>query len=196
MEVKNKKSYSFLFGLYLGDGWVVKAKNKNSWELRYSLDLKYPGIILEVENEILNLFGIPARLQERPGCVNLKVTISKYIDWFPQHGVGYKHSRLIELSPFQKEIVEQYPEEFIRGLITSDGSIGYGYTNPSYKDKLYKTYTFSNRSFDIFLLFIWSLSLVGIIKQFPTFYDNRIYKITIRDKHSVSILEKIIFNKT
>jgi hypothetical protein len=46
-------------------------------------------------------------------------------DWavlFPQHGPGKKHERKIELVAWQLEITHRYTQEFIRGLVHSDGS--------------------------------------------------------------------------
>lgn len=40
---------------------------------------------------------------------------------FPQHGPGKKHHRPIRLKPWQEDLVNQATEEFIRGLIDSDG---------------------------------------------------------------------------
>jgi hypothetical protein len=40
---------------------------------------------------------------------------------FPQHGSGRKHLRPIVLEPWQRGIVEQHPEDFIRGCLDSDG---------------------------------------------------------------------------
>ncbi len=40
---------------------------------------------------------------------------------FPQDGPGKKHERPIALEPWQQEIVDAHPWEFIRGLIHSDG---------------------------------------------------------------------------
>jgi hypothetical protein len=190
MEIKHKSVYSFLLGLYLGDGWIWKVADKESYELRVSLDHKYPNIIIESIEAIEKLFNKPCRLQDREGCVNLKVTITEFMFMFPQYGIGHKHERDVSLVDFQMDIVSDYPCDFLKGLLYSDGSIGYSYTNPAYKDKLYKTYTFSNKSYDIFKMFIDTLSMIGIKKQMPAFYNDRLYKITIRDKASVAILEE------
>lgn len=40
---------------------------------------------------------------------------------FPQHGPGRKHERPIVLEHWQREIVEQHPGPFLRGLFHSDG---------------------------------------------------------------------------
>ncbi len=40
---------------------------------------------------------------------------------FPQHGPGRKHERRIELAPWQREIVDEFPQELVCGLLHSDG---------------------------------------------------------------------------
>jgi hypothetical protein len=39
---------------------------------------------------------------------------------FPQHGPGRKHDRPIVLEPWQREIVDSFPRELLRGLLDSD----------------------------------------------------------------------------
>ena len=77
---------------------------------------------------------------------------------FPQHGPGRKHERKIALECWQQEIVERHPDEFVRGLIHSDGCR----TVNRFKTKLpsgrvaeyaYARYFFSNLSEDIRGLF-------------------------------------------
>ena len=40
---------------------------------------------------------------------------------FPQHGPGRKHERKLELEPWQRELVEAHPADFLRGLFHSHG---------------------------------------------------------------------------
>jgi hypothetical protein len=60
----------------------------------------------------------------------------------PQHGPGRKHLRPIQLQPWQEALIEGATEEFVRGLIDSDGcrvvandrgvrSVRYHFSNPS-----------------------------------------------------------------
>jgi hypothetical protein len=41
---------------------------------------------------------------------------------FPQHGPGRKHRRPIVLEPWQRDIVERHPWEFIRGCLDPTGA--------------------------------------------------------------------------
>jgi hypothetical protein len=75
---------------------------------------------------------------------------------FPQCGPGAKHTRPILLRPWQEKLaLVDHPEQFVRGLIHSDGWRG---NNPvrgaSGKRYVYTRYQFSNRSPDIRDLFV------------------------------------------
>jgi hypothetical protein len=77
---------------------------------------------------------------------------------FPQHGPGRKHTRRIALEPWQRDVVAQYPEEFARGCIESDGSRHRRIVN----GKNYPAYNFVNNSEDILRLFTSACDLFGI----------------------------------
>ena len=52
------------------------------------------------------------------------VVASTWRQWpclFPQHAPGRKHHRKIELVDWQREIVDEKPGPFLRGLIHTDG---------------------------------------------------------------------------
>ena len=73
---------------------------------------------------------------------------------FPQHGPGRKHHRRIELAGWQREIVDRFPREFLRGLLHSDGCRTVNrFTTllPSGRiaEYAYPRWFFSNRSADI-----------------------------------------------
>lgn len=85
---------------------------------------------------------------------------------FPQHGPGKKHERVIALEPWQQEIVDTHPWEFIRGLIHSDGCrITNGTTRlvaGEHKRYEYPRYFFTNLSGHIIRLFTDTLDQVGV----------------------------------
>jgi hypothetical protein len=76
----------------------------------------------------------------------------------PQHGPGMKHLRSIVLADWQEQIVDDFPREFLRGLIHSDGSRHLNTVN----GKGYPRYMFSNRSADILALFSAACDRVGV----------------------------------
>ena len=85
---------------------------------------------------------------------------------FPQHGPGRKHTRKIALEAWQQEIVDEFTEEFVRGLIHSDGCRATNRVRrglPS-GDRWYEypRYFFTNASDDIRKLFTDALNRLGI----------------------------------
>lgn len=125
----DQEAYSYLLGLYLGDGCITRCP-KDVYRLEIALDAKYPLIISECAAAISN--------QRQEGV--MKVGVREYPTWvvlqahwkhwpclFPQHGRGKKHLRKIELRAWQNDIVAAYPQHLIRGLIHSDGC---RFTNP------------------------------------------------------------------
>ena len=55
------------------------------------------------------------------GCTYVQSWWKHWPCVFPQHGAGRKHERPIVLEPWQRELVEQHPGRFLRGLFHSDG---------------------------------------------------------------------------
>ncbi len=137
------KDYCYLLGLYLGDGCISKKMNR-VWKLRISLDKKYPGIIDSCRAAIDAVMPRQhASVDWQPqGCAVVGLYSKHWPCLFPQHGPGLKHRRPIKLEPWQLQLVEQATEDFVRGLIHSDGcrviandrgvtSIRYHFTNHS-----------------------------------------------------------------
>lgn len=141
--------------MYLGDGHV--ADTRWTFQLRVTLDGRYPDVIQECAAAMF--LSLPVvRPTIRCDRVERRVTVttgSKH--WpalFPQMGPGRKHERAIVLAPWQRDIVERYPWQFVRGLIHSDGCR----TVNRFKTRLpsgrvaeyaYTRYFFSNLSADI-----------------------------------------------
>jgi hypothetical protein len=114
-------AYSYLLGLYLGDGCV--SRSRRVWHLRITLDKKYPGIIGRCREAIDTLMsGQHAAIARQPtGCVVVSHYSKHWPCLLPQHGPGRKHLRPIRLEPWHEVLVKEATEEFVRGLIDSDG---------------------------------------------------------------------------
>ena len=67
----------------------------------------------------------------------------------PQHGPGRKHTRPIVLTDWQRRIVSDCPEAFLRGLIHSDGTRIIATERKGAYVRRAPRYAFSNRSEDI-----------------------------------------------
>ena len=119
--------YAYLLGLYLGDGCISRAsdRNKDVWKLRIFCADAWPGLTAECvramrairpDNKIFTV--------QKQGCTEVLSTSRHWPCLFPQHGAGKKHLRRIELAQWQQVIVERYPGKFVRGLMHSDGYRG------------------------------------------------------------------------
>ena len=115
-------SYSYLLGLYLGDGRV--APHLRSARLVITLDGISPEIVLDAQ--VSATLCLPLRaVSVLPVAASRAVVVQSYwngwLDVFPQWGKGPKHTRPIALAGWQREIVDEFPEQFLRDLIHSDG---------------------------------------------------------------------------
>jgi hypothetical protein len=161
-------SYAYLLGLYLGDGCL--SVNRGRVLLRVALDLRYQEVIDDCWTAMV--LTMP---RHRPGfvrsasgeCVHVWACGKLWLHAFPQHGPGRKHERPIALEPWQQEIVDRHPGEFVRGLIHSDGcrTINrFKTTLPSGRvaEYAYPRYFFSNLSADIRGLFCATCDQLGV----------------------------------
>lgn len=178
------QDYSYLLGLYLGDG-TLSLYRRGVYRLRITMDIRYPAIIAEcalamgavMPTNRVRVSRLPSRAVEI-GCSS-----KAWPTLFPQHGRGPKHLRAIELQPWQREIVTQHPKQFIRGLIHSDGCRVLNRVN----GKAYPRYFFSQVSDDIRRLFCEACRMVGV-----QYTWNRPDCVSIARAPSVAILDSFI----
>jgi hypothetical protein len=116
-----RPSYSYLLGLYLGDGCVTGRKACK--QLVIALDAGYPELVDDCWAAMaLVMPGCRvAKYKTHYECIRVVGASTRWLEVFPQHGPGRKHYRPIVLEPWQREIVDEFPREFLRGLIHSDG---------------------------------------------------------------------------
>ena len=165
-------AYSYLLGLYLGDGCI--SKSRRVWRLRIVLDIKYPAIIVRCSDAInVVMPGQSASVRRMPTkSVEVGLYSKHWPCLLPQHGPGRKHHRRIALEPWQQALVDQATEEFVCGLIHSDGC------RVVANDRGVSSirYHFSNRSEDIIGLFTAALDRLGIPWTRSTKYIVSIYR--------------------
>jgi hypothetical protein len=137
---------------------MLSAAHRGVWRLRISLDAKYPGIIERASAAVRDVGGRSAGKVPRPGCVEVYGYWKHWICLFPQHGPGPKHTRPIKLTGWQEDLVIEHPEDFLAGLIHSDGCRCVNRV----KGHEYPRYFFTNRSDEILGLFEWACALVGV----------------------------------
>jgi hypothetical protein len=179
-------SYPYLLGLYLGDGMLSRGR-RNVWRLRISLDVKYPGIIERAKAAISEVAN------RRPGGVARLGCIEVYSYWkhwnclFPQHGPGPKHERDVSLAPWQWRLVSRYPDEFLAGLIHSDGCRVTNRVKGPTREYEYPRYFFSNRSPAIRAMFVSACALVAVECR-----RDGTQVLSVARGDSVAILDRLI----
>lgn len=191
----SRPDYSYLLGLYLGDGCVVQLPR--TYSLVIALDGLYPDLVAECVSAVRAT--IPDRVVKvKPGSgrgvrVETNWRIWPYV--FPQHGPGLKHKRKIELVDWQQEIVDEHPKAFLRGLLHSDGCRSVNEFTVQLKDGpkrySYVRYFFSNRSEDIKDLFCEQCDRLGI-----KWSRANPRHVSISDRPSVALLDEFVGRKS
>ena len=159
------REYAYLLGLYLGDGCLSKHR-RGVYRLRISLDARYPRIVDECARSMAVVVrGRRIGRQRAPGCLVVSAYWRHWICLFPQHGPGRKHSRRIELAPWQGKIARAHPDRLLRGLVHSDGCR----VANRVRGKVYPRYMFSNRSTDVLEIFCRACEDFGVSWTRPSF---------------------------
>jgi hypothetical protein len=184
-------AYAHLLGWYLGDGHIVRAR-RDVYLLTVVNDSRYVENSRELA-ESMRRVKPGGRVHERmgPGC---RITALGWKHWpclFPQHGPGRKHDRPIVLEAWQRQVVEEHPGRFVRGLFHSDGC---RVTNRvtrqvagERKQYSYARYLFSNRSQDILGLCEWALDLLGVAHR----RSNR-WNVSVARREAVAVLDQVV----
>jgi hypothetical protein len=153
------REYVHLLGLYLGDG-CLSRQPRDVYKLRIFLDAKYPAIIAGAGNAIEAVADRKCGMLLRGGtCVEVYSGWRAWPSLFPQHGAGKKHERLIELAPWQVDLVARWPHELVKGLLQSDGC---RFQNSGRGGWSAPRYAFKNRSTDIHRIFRDACERVGV----------------------------------
>jgi hypothetical protein len=189
----DRVAYAYLLGLYLGDGCISAHPRGTGHYLRIACGDTWPGLIAACEAAIRAIN--PAHNAYRVQAQGYVSVVGYYSHWphlFPQHGPGKKHERRIALEPWQQDIVDEHPWEFIRGLIHSDGCRITNWTEKTVggerKRYEYTRYFFSNKSDDIRKLFTDTLDKVGV--EWTTLArGSDPFNISIARKASVALLD-------
>ncbi len=151
--------YVYLLGLYLGDGWISRLP-RTVFRLRLALDLRYPQIIEDAAAAIHSVRTRKAHV--RVAGAGYAEVSSYWKAWpclIPQHGRGLKHERRIALTSWQRGLVEDWPEQLVRGLVHSDGC---RFTNSGRAGWSAPRYSFTQRSRDVQNIFRDACDLLGV----------------------------------
>jgi Homeodomain-like domain len=159
----DKSAYAYLLGIYLGDG-CISAYPRGVWRLRITLDAVYPDIVAECARAVEAVAPGRAGIYRRPRSRVSEVS-NYWKHWpclIPQHGPGRKHTRPITLADWQQRIVSTHAEQFLRGLIQSDGTRIIATERKGSYVRRAPRYAFSNRSEDILELFRTACETAGV----------------------------------
>ncbi|WP_250030537.1 helix-turn-helix domain-containing protein [Paractinoplanes maris] len=149
-DVSDGDAYAYLLGLYLGDGHLVTSVKVPV--LRVYCTAAWPGLVAMCEEAMLRVLARKVHRVSRDGCVVVESSSNHWPCFFPQHGPGKKHERLIALTPWQTNIVDVFPQDFLRGLFHSDGCRVMNKVQRGDKTYQYARYMFANESADIMAL--------------------------------------------
>jgi hypothetical protein len=152
--------YSYLLGLYLGDGHLVTTARVPV--LRVFCADAWPGLIELCAEAMLAVLAKRVQRVQKQGCVGVQSYSTHWPCLLPQHGAGKKHDRPIRLVPWQRPVIESNPGHFVRGLFHSDGCRVINRITKGGKTYTYPRYIFSNESADIMGLCQQSLDRLGI----------------------------------
>lgn len=147
------RAYVELFGWYLGDGHISRGR-REVYALHIYNDRNYPRLNTRVL-ELMQRVKPQSRphTREVPGCVISTVSWKHWPCLFPQHGPGRKHERQLVMAPWQQQLVEAYPGDFLRGLFHSDGCRANNWTQRLVAGEMkrydYPRWQFTNNSDDI-----------------------------------------------
>lgn len=185
-EAIDGAAYSYILGLYLGDGHLASFPRTKC--LRVYLDASYPEVVKECARAIGRLAPRNrVSVHPRRGCVVVQCYSCQWACLLPQHGSGAKHHRSIVLTGWQRDITRAHPHELVRGLIHSDGC---RFTNPirsKGRAYFYPRYFFSNRSEDIKAIVCEHLDLLGIAWR-----RVGAYNISIARREAVAALDAFV----
>lgn len=186
-------AYSYLLGLYLGDGHITSRGSRQNHLSIYCAD-DWPGLIDEAERTMQKvLTGASTGRRAKVGCTEVKSYSRHWPCLFPQHGPGMKHQRRIALQGWQQRIVDAQPWPFIRGLIHSDGCRFTNWTTRMVggrqKRYEYPRYYFTNKSDDVRRLFTDALDAVGV--QWTTLArGSDPYNVSVARRASVELMDE------
>jgi hypothetical protein len=157
-------NYAYLLGQYLGDGTIVST-GQGVYRLFITCCATYPAVIADCENAVSRVMpSNSVGRRTRRGAVDVWCYSKHWPCLFPQCGPGKKHTRRIELEPWQSAIaLDSHAQEFLRGLIHSDGCRSINrVTARTGRQYEYVRYQFSNRSGDIRALFTQAYDRLAI----------------------------------
>jgi intein-encoded DNA endonuclease-like protein len=188
-----RKNYSYLLGMFLGDGCLTKDK-KNVYRIRVTCDAKYPNIIDLVFNSVQTAmpnnkaYKVYRYYKDKLSCVDVSCYSKDWVLLFPFYQKGRKWTYKIALEKWQQDIIDLYAKDFWLGLYHSDGC-------RYIAKKKYVYYNFTQKSNDIFNLFLNTSNTLGVTCS--AYKKLGVYNIAaITNKETVNFVDSFAGPKT
>ena len=175
-------SYTYLLGLYLGDGSIV-LQRRGVYRLRITCANRYPELIRLCATAMAEVLPNKVGRAAKQGCCDVYSCSKHWRCLFPQHGPGRKHERKIELAAWQQELVDADPRPLLRGLLHSDGCRVLNWVNGT----PYPRYHFSNVSADIRGIFGRACDALGI-----EWRPHNPRSLSVARRGSVALLDQFV----
>ncbi|GGP76518.1 helix-turn-helix domain-containing protein [Streptosporangium pseudovulgare] len=190
-RILDEEAYSYLLGLYLGDGHIALCR-KGVYQLSLSCCDSWPGLIEEAAKTLAAVMPTSSvSRRQKTGCTEVKSLSKHWACLFPQHGPGRKHLRKILLEAWQEKIVEAHPGPFVRGLMHSDGYRGMNRVRHRINgvDHWYEypRYLFKNESKDILEICAKALDLLRVSWRY-----SRYNTISVARREAVARLDEFV----
>lgn len=189
-------AYSYLLGLYLGDGHIVRPKQHRVHNLTIACSDAWPGLIDEAEAAIRAVLPRNSVCRVRAkGCTCVKVYSGHLPCLFPQHGPGKKHDRRILLADWQQDVIDSHGWSLIRGLVHSDGSRTHNWAQRTVDGERrrhdYIRYEFTNKSADIRDIYTSTLDRLGVTWRVGRRRDD-VHTVSVARRASVALMDEHI----
>lgn len=189
----DRAAYSYLLGLYLGDGHIVQPRQHRVPNLTIACSNCWPGLMDAAEGAIRSVLPFNSVCRVRAeGCTTVKVYSKHLPCLFPQHGPGRKHTRPIALEDWQGDIADAHPWDLVRGLIHSDGSRTRNWAQRTVAGERrrheYIRYEFTNKSADIRDIYTNVLDRLGIDWKISAQRDG-IATVSVARRTSVELMD-------
>jgi len=188
-EPADPAAYTYLLGLYLGDGHLVTSAKVPVLRI-YCADA-WPRLIDLCEEAMLAVLARKVQRVQKRGCVSVESTSKHWPCLIPQHGPGRKHDRPIVLRDWQRTLVQDHPGPFVRGLFHSDGCRIDNRVTVRGRAYTYPRYLFVNESADIMALCRWGLDLLGVAWRM-----NRRNSLSVARRAAVAALDRHVGPKS
>ncbi|WP_405772147.1 transcriptional regulator [Actinacidiphila glaucinigra] len=184
-------AYAYLLGRYLGDG-CISPQPRGGHALRIACADAWPGLIDACEEAMRAARpGNSVCRAHTQGCTMVTSYSDHWPCLFPQHGPGRKHERRIVLEPWQQDVVDEHPWDFLRGLVPSDGSrvvkrVTRTVTGETRRYE-YPRYFFTNRSDDIRRLCADTLDALGVAWR-----QANACNISVARREAVALMDRYV----